>query len=76
MVQKLAHVYEEQMQQPAQLLTTGGATYARAIDVGVAFEPIFPGKLKSAHQQDEHVEIDDLIRAIALYTQAIYELAN
>ncbi|SHE71408.1 succinyl-diaminopimelate desuccinylase [Seinonella peptonophila] len=76
LVQKLAHVYEEQMQQPAQLLTTGGATYARAIEVGVAFGPLFPGRLETAHQHDEHVEIDDLIRAIALYTQAIYELAK
>jgi len=75
-VQTLSRVYEEQTGMPAQLLSTGGATYAKMMSSGVAFGPLFPGKVSTAHQTDEHIEIEDLMRAMAIYAQAIYELAK
>jgi succinyl-diaminopimelate desuccinylase len=76
LVKTLARVYEEQTGQPSQMLSVAGATYARALDTCVAYGPIFPGKLETAHQTDEYIEIDDLVRATAIYAQAIYELAK
>ncbi|HZG80309.1 MAG TPA: hypothetical protein VEZ13_05985, partial [Brevibacillus sp.] len=40
------------------------------------FGPLFPGRESTAHQTDEYIEIEDLMRAMAIYAQAIYELAK
>ncbi|MED4962565.1 M20/M25/M40 family metallo-hydrolase, partial [Geobacillus stearothermophilus] len=58
------------------LLAIGGGTYARALTAGVAFGALFPGRPDVAHQKDEYIEIDDLVKATAIYAQAIYELAK
>lgn len=76
LVKTLARVYEEQTGLPSQSLAVAGATYARALKTCVAYGPIFPGKVQTAHQTDEYIDIDDLIRAIGIYAQAIYELAK
>ncbi|SDP13769.1 succinyl-diaminopimelate desuccinylase [Paenibacillus sp. yr247] len=75
-IRKLQRVYEEQTGQKAELLSSGGATYARVMKNGVAFGAVFPGKEMTAHHKDEYAEIDDLVRGMALYAQAIYELAK
>jgi succinyl-diaminopimelate desuccinylase len=76
LVQTLLRVYEEQTGQSAKPLAIGGATYARALKPGVAYGPLFPGHEERAHQKDEYIRVDDLIRAAAIYAQAIYELAR
>ncbi|MCY9126653.1 M20/M25/M40 family metallo-hydrolase, partial [Bacillus spizizenii] len=65
-----------QLGKKADLISIGGGTYARSLKAGVAFGPLFPGRPDSAHQKDEYIEIDDLLRSTALYAQAIYELAK
>jgi succinyl-diaminopimelate desuccinylase len=69
-------VYEQQTGEKAELLAIGGGTYARSLKSGVAFGPLFPGREDVAHQKDEYVFIEDLIKAAAIYAQAIYELAK
>lgn len=76
LVKTLQRVYEEQTGDPAHLIAIGGGTYARSLKAGVAFGPLFPGRPDCAHQKDEFIEIDDLLRATALYAQAMYELAK
>lgn len=76
LVKTLQRVYEEQTGDPANLIAIGGGTYARSLEAGVAFGPLFPGRPDCAHQKDEYIEIDDLLRAAALYAQAMYELAK
>jgi succinyl-diaminopimelate desuccinylase len=76
LIQTLQRVYEEQTGEEATLLSIGGGTYARSLEAGVAFGPLFPGKPEVAHQKDEYVEIEDLMKATAIYAQAIYELAK
>lgn len=76
LVKTLKKVYEEQTGTEATLLAIGGGTYARALKTGVAFGPLFPGKEETAHQKNEYIEIEDLLRSTAIYAQAIYELAK
>ncbi len=76
LIQTLQRVYEEQTGETAQLISIGGATYARSLEAGVAFGPLFPGRPDVAHQKDEYMEIDDLLKAVSIYAQAIYELAK
>lgn len=76
LIQVLKRVYEEQTGDPAELIAIGGGTYARSLKSGVAFGPLFPGRPDIAHQKDEYMFIEDLLRAAAIYAQAIYELAR
>ncbi|MCM3442717.1 dipeptidase PepV [Metabacillus halosaccharovorans] len=76
LIQALQKVYEEQTGDHAELIAIGGGTYARSLEAGVAFGPLFPGRPDVAHQKDEYIEIEDLLKATAIYAQAIYELAK
>lgn len=76
LVLTLQKVYEEQTGEKAELLAIGGGTYARSLKSGVAFGPLFPGREDIAHQKDEYIFIEDLLRATAIYAQAIFELAK
>lgn len=76
-VQILKHVYEEHTgQKNVKLLTSGGGTYAQYLDAGVAFGACMPGYPYTGHQVDEHVKVDDLLLASAIYADAIYALGN
>ena len=76
LIQILKKVYEEQTGEKAELIAIGGGTYARSLKSGVAFGPLFPGREDIAHQKDEYMYIDDLLKATSIYAQAIYELAQ
>lgn len=76
LVRTLQKVYEEQTGEKAELLAIGGGTYGRALETGVAFGPLFPGEAETAHQKDEYIDLHNMNRAMAIYAQAIYELAN
>lgn len=76
LVQVLKKVYEEQTGEKAELLAIGGGTYARSLKSGVAFGALFPGRPDVMHQKDEYMFIEDLVKATAIYAQAIYELAG
>lgn len=76
LIQTLKKVYEEQTGEKAELLSIGGGTYARSLKSGVAFGPLFPGRPDIAHQKDEYIYIEDLLKATAIYAQAIFELAR
>jgi succinyl-diaminopimelate desuccinylase len=76
LIRTLQKVYEEQTGDEAKLIAIGGGTYARSLKAGVAFGPLFPGRPDVAHQKDEYIIIDDLVKATAIYAQAIYELAS
>ncbi|HEY8541622.1 MAG TPA: dipeptidase PepV, partial [Pseudothermotoga sp.] len=43
LIKMLSEVYTDVTGERAQLLTTGGGTYARAVPCGVAFGPLLPG---------------------------------
>ncbi|MGF1733160.1 M20 family metallopeptidase [Photobacterium kasasachensis] len=58
----------------SQPMTSGGATYARAIPNCVAFGAIFPGRDKVEHMPNEYLIIDDMLKAMNVYANAIYQL--
>lgn len=76
LVKTLSEIYEGQTGEKAELLAIGGGTYARSLEAGVAFGPLFPGREDIAHQKDEYMYIDDLVSATAMYAEAIYRLAK
>lgn len=76
LVQTLLSVYRKYTKDHSKPLSTGGGTYARVMKKGVAFGMLFPGEPDVAHQADEFVVIDNLIKAAAIYAEAIVELAK
>ncbi|SNS67699.1 succinyl-diaminopimelate desuccinylase [Anaerovirgula multivorans] len=76
LVQKLMGVYKKITGNDAQPITIGGGTYARVMNNAVAFGPLFPGQEKTAHQKDEYISIEDLIKNTEIYAHALYELAK
>lgn len=74
LVQKLSAVYEKVTGEKTELISIGGGTYARAIQNAVAFGPLFPGQEELAHQKDEFIGVEDLLKCTKLYAEAISEL--
>ncbi len=77
LVEKLMSVYREQTGDiTSEPITIGGGTYARAMENAVAFGPMFPGQDDVAHQKDEYISIEHLMKITKIYAQALYELAK
>ena len=77
LVKKLMDVYREQTgDKDSEPITIGGGTYARAMDNAVAFGPVFPGQKEVAHQKNEFISIEHLMKITKIYAHALYELAK
>ncbi|KOS67593.1 diguanylate cyclase [Lysinibacillus contaminans] len=77
LIQTLANVYRRNTgDYETPLLSTGGGTYARVLKKGVAFGMLFPGEPDVAHRADEFVIVENLVKAAAIYAEAIVELAS
>ncbi|WP_125583905.1 dipeptidase PepV [Levilactobacillus cerevisiae] len=76
-VATLMDVYRQQTgDMDAQPEVVGGGTYGRLMKRGVAFGALFPGTADTMHQADEFQPKADLLKAMAIYGQAIYELTK
>lgn len=77
LVRTLMDVYQEVTgDTESKPISSGGATYARAIDNCVAFGPVFPNRPKTEHQPNEYVLLEDLLKAMEIYAKAIYRLTR
>ena len=57
-------------------ISSGGATYARAIDNCVAFGAAFPHSEETEHQPNEYATIEDLKTAMEVYSVAFQKLLS
>lgn len=55
-------------------LAIGGGTYARALKNAVAFGPVFPGEVESAHQKDEFILVESFKKMMIIYAEALRNL--
>lgn len=77
LVEKLMEVYRKETgDMDSEPITIGGGTYARAMKNAVAFGPVFPGQEELAHQKDEYISIEHLMKITKIYAHALYELAK
>ncbi|QIK69515.1 Sapep family Mn(2+)-dependent dipeptidase [Erysipelothrix sp. HDW6C] len=58
----------------SQPITSGGATYARAMDNVVAFGALLPTGLKTEHQPNERISIADMKVAMTVYAEAFLNI--
>lgn len=75
LVRSLLAAYEEETGLEGKPMSTGGGTYAKVLKQGVAFGALFPDEEDLAHQADEYEEIDRLMLAMKIYTNALIRLA-
>ncbi|MGY4104007.1 dipeptidase PepV [Ignavigranum ruoffiae] len=76
LVATLLDVYHRQTGLPAHEQTIGGGTYGRLMPRGVAYGALFPDSIDTMHQANEFLAVKDLLRATAIYAEAIYELTR
>ncbi len=77
LIRTLMDVYRRQTgDSAARPLVIGGGTYARAASNIVAFGMAFPGEEELAHRKNERVSVEQLIRAAAIYAEAICRLSS
>ncbi|MCQ2557068.1 dipeptidase PepV [Ligilactobacillus equi] len=76
LVETLLGVYRRQTGQEAHGMVVGGGTYGRLMKRGVAFGAMFPGVPDTMHQADEFMPVDGLLKATAIYAEAIAELVK
>lgn len=74
MVQKLRKVFEEETDFDSTPLSSGGATYARAIDNCLAYGALFPGDEKVEHKANEYIKIENLYKCVDIYSKTIEAL--
>jgi succinyl-diaminopimelate desuccinylase len=60
----------------SQPLSSGGATYARAMHNCVAFGGLMPGETVTEHQPNERAVLANLYKAMEIHACAIYELTR
>ena len=65
--------YETEDNEP-EPFTIGGGTYARMFKNAVAFGPQFKNRIDCVHKENEHMDIDDIIKACVIYLEGIYNL--
>ena len=76
LVPKLLDAYHEVTGYERKCLYTGGGTYARSLQEGVAFGASFPQDEDLAHQANEYADIEGLYKNIKIFALAIVKLAG
>ena len=74
LVMALLDAYHEATDRPRECVATGGGTYARVLEEGVAFGSVFPGEEELAHQADEYMSLDSLALNMRIFARAIEKL--
>lgn len=76
LVTALLDAYHEVTGRPRECVATGGGTYARCLEEGVAFGSAFPEDEELAHQAGEYASIDGLMQNVRIFARAIELLAG
>ena len=77
MISTLLKSYQDETgDKKSKPLAIGGGTYAKETINTVAFGMQFPGWESNMHSPSESVRKDDLIKGMAVYARAIYDLGQ
>ncbi len=76
LVTALLDAYHEVTGRTRECIATGGGTYARCLEEGVAFGSAFPEDEELAHQAGEYASIEGLMQNVQIFARAIELLAG
>lgn len=74
-IAEMGKVYEEITGFKNEFILAYGTTYAKAMPDMVSWGPLFPGEPDSAHQPNESIGLDNLMKAGHIYLKYLYNLA-
>ncbi|MDR2046647.1 MAG: Sapep family Mn(2+)-dependent dipeptidase [Clostridiales bacterium] len=74
LIQTLLYAYNKVTGESAAPVSIGGATFARALDYGAAFGPVFPGAVSTIHEANENIAIADFLKVAEIYYEAFKNL--
>ncbi len=75
-VQAMLRSYELYSGRKGECLSMGGGTYVHDIPGGVAFGAAMPDFESNLHSANERMNIDDMLTAIKIFAQVIYDLCT
>ena len=77
LIRTLMEIYEKHTSdKDSKPIVIGGGTYARATDNIVAFGATFKGEEEVAHQKNEYISVESLVKVSKIYADAIYSLCK
>jgi len=76
LVQALSKAYRDNTQDNSEPISIGGGTYARDFKNAVAFGPVFPGESESMHMPNESASLENLIKALFIYQDAVKNICD
>ncbi len=77
LINTLMEVYQEVTKDmTSEPMSSGGATYARALENCVAFGAVLPGRPETEHEPNEHIVLKDIFIALEIYAKAIYKITR
>ncbi len=76
LVTALLNAYHTETGRPRECVATGGGTYARCLEEGVAFGAAFPEDEDVAHHADEYILLDALIQNVRILARAVIDLGG
>lgn len=74
LIQVMGKAYFDVTQTNAQCFSKGAASYARALENGVAFGPTFPGDKTFVHEPNEQLSLRSLHKSIIIYVKVLISL--
>ncbi|WP_196229904.1 Sapep family Mn(2+)-dependent dipeptidase [Vibrio harveyi] len=74
LIQAMGKAYSDVTGTDANCFSKGAASYARALEHGVAFGPTFPEEVTFVHEPNEQLNLESLIKAITIYVKVLISL--
>ncbi len=74
LVRSLLAAYNEETGRKGEAQSTGGGTYAKVLERGVAFGAAFPEDEDLAHQAGEYIDLNQMLLAMKIYANALLRL--
>ncbi|MBR4420628.1 MAG: M20/M25/M40 family metallo-hydrolase, partial [Clostridia bacterium] len=76
LIKTLLKVYNEETGSNCEPIAIGGGTYARALPMGAALGPEFPGEDAPVHEPNEYITIKNIEKMCRIYKKTIKELTE
>ena len=74
LMKSLLNAYSKVTFENSPAVAIGGGTYARALEQGIAFGPVFPYQKSTAHEADEFIPLPDMEKLFNIYRNAVEEI--
>lgn len=74
LIRAMGNAYQSVTGTEAKCFSKGAASYARALEHGVAFGPTFPGDVTFVHEPNEQLSLESLIKSITIYVNVLISL--